>query len=370
MKDLKLQDYYFELPEHLIAQNPTDKRDESRLMLINRTSGEITHKHFYNIIDYLNAGDVLIVNESKVFPARLIGEQVSGDDTKSAIEFLLLESKSASGSASSANSEEIWEIIMKPGRKGRVGAMFSFGIQNGSAELKAEILENLEDGNKLVKFSYDKSKYANFFEMLDEIGKIPLPPYILEDNVIIDAKERYQTVYANDDKTGSAAAPTAGLHFTPLLLEQIKEKGVLICPVTLHVGLGTFRSVKTENIAEHKMHDEWYSIPQETADAINAARQENRRVIAVGTTSCRTLEGCFAKYNEIKACEDRTDIYIYGDYKFNVINGLITNFHLPESTLLMLVSALYTREDMLRAYNLAVEKEYRFFSFGDSMFIF
>ena len=367
MKDLKLKDYYFELPEKLIAQNPTDKRDESRLMLINRASGDITHKHFYNIIDYLNAGDVLIVNESKVFPARLIGEQMTYNnndgDNKSAIEFLLLESKSA-------NNEEIWEIIMKPGRKGKIGAMFAFGIKDGKGELEAEILENLDDGNKLVKFSYDKSKYANFFEMLDEIGKIPLPPYILEDNVKVDAKERYQTVYANDDKTGSAAAPTAGLHFTPQLLEQIKEKGVLICPVTLHVGLGTFRSVKTDNIAEHKMHDEWYSIPKETADAINAAMQENRRVIAVGTTSCRTLEGCFAKYNEIKACEDRTDIYIYGDYKFKVINGLITNFHLPESTLLMLVSALYTREDMLRAYNIAVENEYRFFSFGDSMFIF
>ena len=358
MRDLKLKDYYFDLPEKLIAQNPADKRDESRLMLINRKNGVIEHKKFYNITDYLNAGDVLVINESKVFPARLIGEQISGGN-KSAIEFLLLESKSANG-------EEIWEIIMKPGKKGRPGGLFSFG--NG--ELKAEVLKSLDDGNKLVRFDYDKNKYNNFFEMLDEIGKIPLPPYILEDNVKVDAKERYQTVYANDDKTGSAAAPTAGLHFTPSLLDKLTEKGVIIRPVTLHVGLGTFRSVKTENIAEHKMHDEFYSIPEETALEINAAKRDSRRVIAVGTTSCRTLEGCFAKYGEIKACEDRTDIYIYGDYKFKAIDGLITNFHLPESTLLMLVSAFYTREDMLRAYRLAVEHEYRFFSFGDSMFIY
>ena len=360
MKDLKLRDYYFDLPEKLIAQNPADKRDGSRLMAINRATGEISHRHFYNIADYLREGDVLIINESKVFPARLIGRQTEpAPAVPQAIEFLLLESKSGGGG-------EIWEIIMKPGKKGRPGAVFSFG--NG--ELQAEISKSLDDGNKLVKFSYDKGKYANFFEMLDEIGKIPLPPYILEDNVKIDAKERYQTVYANDDKTGSAAAPTAGLHFTPALLDELRQKGVIICPVTLHVGLGTFRSVKTENIAEHKMHDEFYSIPHDAARQINAAKRENRRVIAVGTTSCRTLEGCFAKYGEIKACEDRTDIYIYGDYKFKVIDGLITNFHLPESTLLMLVSAFYTREDMLRAYELAVEHEYRFFSFGDSMFIF
>ena len=358
MKNLKLQDYYFNLPEKLIAQNPADKRDESKLMLINRKSGEITHKKFYNIIDYLNAGDVLVVNESKVFPARLIGEKIIGGEKKTA-EFLLLQNKSE-------DQEEIWEIIMKPGRKGRAGTVFGFG--NGV--LKAEILKNLDDGNKLAKFFYDKNKYKNFFEVLDEIGKIPLPPYIIENNVKVDARERYQTVYANEDKKGSAAAPTAGLHFTPEILEKLKERGVIICPVTLHVGLGTFRPVKSEDITEHKMHDEWYSIPQETAREINSAKRENRRVIAVGTTSCRTLEGCFAKYDGIKACEDRTDIYIYGDYKFKIIDGLITNFHLPESTLLMLVSAFYTRDDMLRAYELAVEHEYRFFSFGDSMFIY
>jgi S-adenosylmethionine:tRNA ribosyltransferase-isomerase len=359
MKNLKLSDYYFNLPEKLIAQNPADKRDESKLMLINRENGEIIHKNFYNVIDYLNPGDVIVLNESKVFPARLIGEKLSDSGVKSAVEFLLLENKSV-------NNEEIWEIIMKPGRKGKPGSLFKFG--NGA--LNAEILKTLEDGNRIVKFNYDKNKYNNFFEVLEEIGRIPLPPYIIESNVEVNAHERYQTVYANEDKKGSAAAPTAGLHFTQEILDKLKEKGVIICPVTLHIGLGTFRPVKSENIAEHKMHGEWYSIPEESAKKINAAKRENRRVIAIGTTSCRTLEGCFAKYGKIKTCEDRTDIYIYGDYKFKIIDGLITNFHLPESTLLMLVSAFYTREQMLRIYELAVEQEYRFFSFGDAMFIY
>jgi S-adenosylmethionine:tRNA ribosyltransferase-isomerase len=355
MINLKLQDYNFNLPERLIAQNPSDKRDESKLMLIDRKSGEIKHKKFYDILEYLNAGDVLVLNESKVFPARLIGER---ENTGSAAEFLLLEKKSDNGG-------EIWEIIMKPGRKGKPGTFFSFG----QGILKSEIVASLEDGNKLAEFSYNKNKYKNFFEILDEIGKIPLPPYILEKNVKVDARERYQTVYANQDKTGSAAAPTAGLHFTPEILDKLRKKGVIICPVALHVGLGTFRPVKSENISEHKMHEEFYSIPEETAREIAAAKQEGRRVIAVGTTSCRTLEGCFAKHGGIKACEDRTDIYIYGDYKFKITDGLITNFHLPESTLLMLVSAFYTREDMLRAYELAVAREYSFFSFGDAMLI-
>lgn len=361
MKNLTLQDYHFELPETLIAQNPADKRDESKLMLIDRKSGTIKHKKFYNILEYLNAGDVLVINESKVFPARLIGERLTDKliGATSAVEFLLLENKSE-------NHEEIWEIIMKPGKKGKPGAIFSFG--NG--KLKAEILKSFEDGNKLARFFYDTNKYRNFFEVLDEIGRIPLPPYILENNVKVNAHERYQTVYANEDKTGSAAAPTAGLHFTPDILAKLKEKGVIVCPVTLHVGLGTFRPVKSENITEHKMHDEFYSIPGKTADEINRAKRENRRVIAVGTTSCRTLEGCFAKHGEVIACEDRTDIYIYGDYQFNIINGLITNFHLPESTLLMLVSAFYTRENVLHAYEIAIKNEYRFFSFGDAMFIY
>ena len=365
-----LKDYYFDLPESLIAQNPADKRDESRLMVIDRKNNKTGHKNFYNIIDYLNKGDVLVINESKVFPARLIGERV-GDAVLSVpqtpvgfadtpfqkgakIEFLLLENKGG----------DIWEIIMKPGKKGRKDAVFSFG----DGILKAKILQSLDDGNKLVKFEYNKNNL--FFNILDEIGKIPLPPYIKESEVRVDAKERYQTVYAKEDQKGSSAAPTAGLHFTGELLDLLTAKGVIICPITLHVGLGTFRPVKVENISEHKMHDEYYSISESSADEINKAKRENRRVIAVGTTSCRTLEGNFAKYGKVTACEDRTDIFIYGDYKFNVIDALITNFHLPESTLLMLVSAFYTREGILEAYKTAVENKYRFFSFGDAMFIY
>jgi len=372
MSTIKLNDYYFELPENLIAQNPADKRDESKLMVIDRKNNTAEHKKFYNVADYLYKGDVLVINESKVFPARLIGEFV-GDgaiNERSSfhvpprrVEFLLLENK----------GEDIWEIIMKPGRKGRKNAVFSFG--DGKFKLKAEVLESLDDGNKLVKFYFDRNErssfnYGMFFDILDEIGKIPLPPYIKESEVKVNAKERYQTVYANEDKKGSSAAPTAGLHFTAELLNLLQEKGVIICPITLHVGLGTFRPVKTENITEHKMHEEYYSISQSVADEINKAKKENRRIIAVGTTSCRTLEGNFAKYNKITACEDKTDIFIYGDYKFNVINALITNFHLPESTLLMLVSAFYTREGILAAYQTAIENNYRFFSFGDAMFMY
>jgi len=358
-----LKDYFFELPENLIAQNPADKRDESKLMLIDRKNNTIEHKKFYDIVDYLRKGDVLVINESKVFPARLIGERV-GDAVLSVppkkIEFLLLENK----------GDDVWEIIMKPGRKGRKGVVFSFG--NDAVKLEAEILESLDNGNKLVKFYYDKSdtKNAAFYNILDEIGKIPLPPYIKESEVKVNAKERYQTVYANDDKSGSSAAPTAGLHFTKELLELLKSKGVIICPITLHVGLGTFRPVKVENISEHEMHEEYYSIPQSSADEINQAKLENRRIIAVGTTSCRTLEGNFAKYGKTTACEDKTNIFIYGDYEFKVIDALITNFHLPESTLLMLVSAFYLRELILAAYKTAVENKYRFFSFGDAMFIY
>ncbi|MCL2775206.1 MAG: tRNA preQ1(34) S-adenosylmethionine ribosyltransferase-isomerase QueA [Oscillospiraceae bacterium] len=349
---MTLKDYYFDLPENLIAQNPADKRDESKLMALDRKKHTVEHKKFYNVADYLYKGDVLVINESKVFPARLIGEK---EDTGAAVEFLLLENK----------GNDIWEIIMKPGRKGRKGVIFSFG--NG--KLKAEVLQSLDDGNKLVKFYYDKNDGV-FYDILGEIGKIPLPPYIRENEVKVNAKERYQTIYANEDKTGSSAAPTAGLHFTAELLDLLKEKGVIICPITLHVGLGTFRPVKCENIAEHKMHEEYYSIPESSADEIIRAKGEKRRVIAVGTTSCRTLEGNFAKYGKITTCDDRTDIFIYGDYKFNVIDALITNFHLPESTLLMLVSAFYTREDILSAYKTAVENNYRFFSFGDAMFIY
>jgi len=350
--NLTLKDYYFDLPENLIAQNPADKRDESKLMVLDRKKHTVEHKKFYNIADYLRKGDVLVINESRVFPARLIGEK---EDTGAYVEFLLLENKGV----------DIWEIIMKPGRKGRKGAVFSFG--NGI--LKAEVLQSLDDGNKLVKFYYDKNDGV-FYDILDQIGKIPLPPYIKETEVKVSAKERYQTVYANDDKTGSSAAPTAGLHFTAELLDLLRQKDVIICPITLHVGLGTFRPVKCDNITEHKMHEEYYSISGSSADEIIRAKEEKRRVIAVGTTSCRTLEGNFAKYGRITACGDRTDIFIYGEYKFNVIDALITNFHLPESTLLMLVSAFYTREDILCAYKTAVENSYRFFSFGDAMFIY
>jgi S-adenosylmethionine:tRNA ribosyltransferase-isomerase len=347
-----LADYRYDLPERLIAQNPSEKRDGSRLMVIDRKSGDITHRRFADITDYLCKGDVLVINESKVFPARLTGES----EQKKSVEFLLLESKGG----------DIWEIIMKPGRKGRKDAVFSFG--NG--ELKAKILESLDDGGKLVQFFYGKEEHAgNFFDLLDRIGKIPLPPYIKESEVTVDAKERYQTVYANDGKSGSAAAPTAGLHFTPELLDSLRAKGVIICPITLHVGLGTFRPVKADNISEHKMHEEYYHIPKTAADEIAKAKSENRRIVAVGTTSCRTLEGNFAKYGGITACEDTTDIFIYEGFKFNVIDALITNFHLPESTLIMLVSTFYTRERVLAAYKTAIEHNYRFFSFGDAMMI-
>ena len=344
-----LKDYWFDLPENLIAQNPAEKRDESRLLVIDRKSGTIEHKNFYNIIDYLHRGDVLVINESKVFPARLLGEK---EATGALVEFLLLENMGG----------DVWEIIMRPGRKGKKGAVFSFG----GGELKAKIIDSYADGNKLAQFYYSS---GSFFDILGAIGKIPLPPYIDESAVTVDAKERYQTVYANGEKSGSSAAPTAGLHFTEGLLESLGAKGVVICPVTLHVGLGTFRPVKTGDISGHKMHSERYSISELAADQITRAKEENRKVVAVGTTSCRTLEGNFAKYGKITACEDATDIFIYGDYKFMVTDALVTNFHLPESTLLMLVSAFYEREKILGAYYTAIERGYRFFSFGDAMFI-
>ena len=346
----ELKDYYFDLPKNLIAQNPADRRDDSKLMVLDRKTGAIEHKHFYEISDYLTGGDVLVINESKVFPARINGRK---EDTPAAAEFLLLERKEG----------DLWEVIMKPGRKGKKGAVFCFG----GGRLKAEIVSSLDDGVKLAEFRYDKSEC--FFDILDEIGKIPLPPYIRESEVSVNAKERYQTVYARADRTGSAAAPTAGLHFTPELLERLKSKGVIICPVTLHVGLGTFRPVKSADIEAHKMHEERYYISRAGAREITKAKNENRRVVAVGTTSCRTLEGCYAKYGKIKACEDKTGIFIRGAYKFEVTDALITNFHLPESTLLMLVSAFYTREKILEAYRAAIENRYRFFSFGDAMLI-
>lgn len=348
----ELKNYYYDLPKNQIAQNPAEKRECSKLMVINKKKGSIEHKNFYNIKDYLHEGDVLVLNDSKVFPARLIGVK---EDTSSAAEFLLLENKGG----------DTWEIIMKPGKKGKNNAVFSFG----GGILKAKIQKSYENGNKLAEFYYDKNK-SSFFEILEKIGKIPLPPYIDENKLTVNAKERYQTVYANENKKGSAAAPTAGLHFTGELIDSLKNKGVIISMVTLHVGLGTFKPVKTENIEDHKMHGEFYAVSKETADIINKAKKENRKIFAVGTTSCRTLEGNFAKYGRIEACEDITDIFIYGDYKFKITDALITNFHLPESTLLMLVSAFYTRERILEAYKTAIENGYKFFSFGDAMMIF
>jgi len=349
----RLDDYFFELPEGLIAQNPAHRRDHSRLMTIDKKTGAIGHKNFYDLPGCLCEGDVLVVNESKVFPARLIGQK---EDTGAAAEFLLLEDKGGG----------LWEAIAKPGKKTKKGARFDFG----GGRLKAEVVDSSpsEDGCRLVEFNYSEGE--NFFDILDEIGKVPLPPYIKASGLDIDARERYQTVYANSGQTGSAAAPTAGLHFTPELLELLGAKGVVICPITLHVGLGTFRPVKTNELAAHKMHEERYLIPRSSADEITRAKGEGRRVVAVGTTSCRTLEGCHAKYGKITACEDRTDIFIHGDYRFMATDALITNFHLPGSTLLMLVSAFYDREKILEAYRLAVEAGYRFFSFGDAMFLF
>lgn len=341
---MKRQDFYYELPPELIAQEPLGDRASSRLMCLDKVTGEIRHKHFYDIIDELNPGDCLILNDTKVIPARLYGvKEGSGGH----IEFLLLHK----------HKLDEWEVILKPGRKAKPGARFVFG--NG--ELKAEILDVINDGNRLVKFYYD----GVFEEILDKLGEMPLPHYITKK---LEDKDRYQTVYAK--YSGSAAAPTAGLHFTRELLGKIREKGVNIGYVTLHVGLGTFRPVKADDILEHKMHSEFYILPQETADLVNETKRNGKRVISVGTTATRTLETVGADGGELAAKTGWTDIFIYPGKKFNVIDALITNFHLPESTLIMLVSALAGRENILNAYNEAVRERYRFFSFGDAMFIY
>ncbi len=335
--------FYYDLPQELIAQTPMEPRDHSRLMVLDRETGEIQHRHFYDVIDYLNEGDVLVVNDSRVLPARLYGKK---EVTGAQIEFLLLERKAA----------DVWEILVKPGKKALPGARFEFG----DGLLKAEILEVKEDGNRLVRFFYD----GDFYQILEKIGKMPLPHYItaeLKDN------ERYQTVYSHE--VGSAAAPTAGLHFTQELLHKIEEKGVKIAKVTLHVGLGTFRPVKAENIEEHHMHSEHYEMSEETARIINEAKANGKRVIAVGTTSCRTLESVAQKEGCIRASEGYTDIFIYPGYTFRAMDGIITNFHLPESTLIMLISAFAGRDKVMNAYKTAVEQRYRFYSFGDAMFI-
>ncbi len=340
--NLKTGDFNFYLPEELIAQTPIEKRDSSRLLCLDRNTGDILHKHFCDIIDYLQEGDLLVVNNSRVLPARIIGVKEGGT---SAMEFLLLEQK----------NKDTWETLVRPGKKAKVGARFSFG----DGLLRAEVIEVVDGGNRIVRFEHD----GKFFAVLDEVGQMPLPPYITEK---LDDKERYQTVYSKE--IGSAAAPTAGLHFTPELMQKLRDKGVEIAELTLHVGLGTFRPVKVENITEHLMHSERYYISEETASAVTRAKAEGRRVIAVGTTSCRTLESAFAG-DKLPTGGGATDIFIYPGYSFGCIDGLITNFHLPESTLIMLVSAFAGREQVLNAYDTAVAEKYRFFSFGDAMFI-
>lgn len=340
---MKTSDFYYDLPKELIAQTPIEPRDHSRMMVLSRDSDIIEHKHFYDIIDYLNAGDTLIVNDSRVIPARIYGYK---EDTGAKIEFLLL--KQIAGNR--------WETLVKPGRKAKVGSRFVFG----DGLLKAEIVDVVDDGNRIAELECEE----NVFSALDKIGQMPLPPYITEK---LENKERYQTVYSHE--LGSAAAPTAGLHFTNELLDRIREKGVNIGYVTLHVGLGTFRPVKVDDVTKHRMHSEHYEIPEKTAQLIKATKAVGKRIIAVGTTSCRTLESVAAEYGEIKACDGYTDIFIYPGFKFKVLDGLITNFHLPESTLIMLVSAFYGYDKTLKAYETAVREKYRFFSFGDCMSI-
>lgn len=338
---MKLHDFYYDLPQELIAQDPLLDRTSSRLMHVDRATGDIEHKVFYDIIDYLNEGDCLVINNTKVIPARLFGTR-EGHEGK--VEILLLKRR----------ENDIWETLVKPGKKCKVGTMLVFG----DGLLKAEVLEVVEDGNRLIKFYYD----GIFEEILDELGQMPLPPYITHE---LKDKTRYQTVYAKHD--GSAAAPTAGLHFTKELLEKIEKKGIVIANVTLHVGLGTFRPVKVENILEHHMHSEFFMIEESEAAKINKAKENGKRVISVGTTSCRTLESAATEDGRIKASSGWTDIFIYPGYKFKLIDGLITNFHLPESTLLMLVSAFAGKENIMAAYEEAVKEKYRFFSFGDAM---
>ena len=340
---MQLSDFYYDLPPELIAQDPVQDRSSSKLMVLNKENGQIEHRHFKNIIEHLNEGDCLVINNTKVIPARLIGEK---EDTKAQIELLLLKRK----------EDDIWETLVKPGKKARVGARIVFG----DGLLVGEITDVLEDGNRLVHFEYK----GIFEEILDQLGEMPLPPYITHK---LEDKDRYQTIYAKYD--GSAAAPTAGLHFTNELLEEIKKKGIKIAQVTLHVGLGTFRPVKVDNILEHHMHSEYYCLSKEDADIINQAKENHKRVIAVGTTSTRTLETIGDEDGKVREASGWTDIFIYPGYTFKVVDALITNFHLPESTLLMLVSALADREMILNAYNEAIKNRYRFFSFGDAMFI-
>jgi len=343
MTELKKSDFYFDLPEELIAQDPLLDRSSSRLLVLDRENGEVEHHIFKEITGYLQPGDCLVLNNTKVIPARLLGKKA---DTGAAVEVLLLK----------RHENDVWETLVKPGKKCKPGARLDFG----EGLLQAEVLDTVEEGNRLIRFEYE----GIFEEILDKLGEMPLPPYITHK---LQDKNRYQTVYAKYE--GSAAAPTAGLHFTPELLVEIEAKGVVIAYVTLHVGLGTFRPVKVDNILEHHMHSEYYQVSKEAADKINAAKKNGGRVICVGTTSCRTVESAADEKGFVQEGCDNTEIFIYPGYKFKVLDSLITNFHLPESTLVMLVSALAGRENVLNAYEEAIREKYRFFSFGDAMFI-
>ncbi len=340
---MKTVDFYYDLPKELIAQTPLEPRDSSKMMVLSKRDGSILHKHFYDVVDMLNDGDCLILNDSRVLPARIFGNK---EETGASVEFLMLRQI----------ENNTWETLAKPGKKAKIGTKFIFGdgIMTGT------VRDVTEEGNRIVDFECEE----NIYTALDKIGQMPLPPYITEK---LNDKERYQTVYSNE--LGSAAAPTAGLHFTKELLQKIKGKGVNIGYVTLHVGLGTFRPVKVDNITEHKMHSEHYEIPEETAQLIKKTKENGKRVIAVGTTSCRTLESVAQKHGEIIPCHGFTGIFIYPGFEFKVLDGLITNFHLPESTLIMLVSAFTGYENTMNAYKTAVNEKYRFFSFGDSMMI-
>lgn len=340
---MNVKDYDYDLPEELIAQDPLEDRSSSRLMVLDRQTGDVEHRHFTDILEYLHPGDCLVINNTKVIPARLFGVK---EDTQAKIEVLLLKRK----------ENDIWETLVKPGKKAKLGTKLVFG----DGLLTAEVVDVVEEGNRLIQFHYD----GIFEEILDQLGQMPLPPYITHQ---LKDKNRYQTVYAKYD--GSAAAPTAGLHFTKELLQKVKDMGVDIAEVTLHVGLGTFRPVKVENVLDHHMHSEFYMVSQEAADKINRAKESGHRVIAVGTTSTRTLEAAADENGRLHETSGWTEIFIYPGYQFKVIDALITNFHLPQSTLVMLVSALAGREHVLHAYEIAVKERYRFFSFGDAMLI-
>ncbi len=347
-----LHDYFYELPESLIAQTPCEQRDGCRLLVLDRKTGSVSHKHFYDVIDYLNEGDALVINDSRVIPARIFGVKVRGQDdgnAPSSVECLLLRQREL----------DTWECIVRPGKRVKTGAVIDFsGVMTGT------VLSVEEDGNRIIRFDYDRSDGQTVYSVLERIGRMPLPPYITE---TLDDDSKYQTVYANE--LGSAAAPTAGLHFTNELLKKIEDKGIDVVRVMLHVGLGTFRPVKVENIEEHRMHSEFFTVTEDAAARINAARKRGGRIVAVGTTSARTLESASDGDGTVTAQSRDTDIFIYPPYRFKAVDALITNFHLPESTLLMLISAFSDRDTIMRAYAEAVKLGYRFFSFGDAMLI-